>query len=104
MPKQTKTCRVCGKEYEACRSIKTGDTVFNWREVACSPECGKEYLQRVMTSRSATQRSCDAVKVDEVSGRRVSHKKKLASVTPVSDIDAGSANEDTSSDDKCHEE
>lgn len=103
MPKQTKTCRVCGKEYEACRSIKTGDTVFNWREVACSPECGKEYFQRIMTSRSATQRSCDGVKVDGASGRRVSHKKKLASVAPASDIDAGFAN-DAISDEECHEE
>lgn len=51
MPKQTKVCRVCGKTYEACRSIKTGSDVFNWREVACSPECGKIYLQQVLSSR-----------------------------------------------------
>lgn len=52
MPKQRKTCRVCGATYEACRSIKTGDGVFNWREVACSPECGEVYLRQVMTSRN----------------------------------------------------
>lgn len=57
MPKQTKICRVCGKKYEACRSIKTGDSVFNWREVACSPECGKVYLQQVIASRSAQNES-----------------------------------------------
>lgn len=70
MPKQTKICRVCGKKYEACRSIKTGDSVFNWREVACSPECGKIYLQQVIASRSARNESEEKA--------RVSRKKKTA--------------------------
>lgn len=47
-----KKCRVCGKEYEACRSANRGDTVFRWKEVACSPECGAIYLQRINESRS----------------------------------------------------
>lgn len=52
MPKQTKTCRVCGKTYESCRSVKSGSTVFNWREMCCSPECGQIYLRRVEESRN----------------------------------------------------
>lgn len=52
MPKLTKVCRVCGGTYEACRSIKTGSGVFNWREMCCSPECGQTYLQRVAESRT----------------------------------------------------
>ena len=56
MPKQTKTCRVCGKEYEACRSIRTGDKAFNWREVACSPECGSQYLEKVLISRGKIEK------------------------------------------------
>ena len=72
MPKQTKVCRVCGKTYEACRSIKSGSSVFNWREVACSPECGSVYLKRVMESR---------VKVPETvsngSAEHTSRKKKV---------------------------
>ena len=55
MPKQRKTCRVCGATYEACRSIRTGDGVFNWREVACSPECGEVYLRQVMASRNKVE-------------------------------------------------
>lgn len=47
-----KKCRVCGKEYEACRSANRGDAVFRWKEVACSPECGAIYLQRINESRS----------------------------------------------------
>lgn len=52
MPKQTKICRVCGKTYEACNSQRTGSNVFNWKEVACSPECGTEYFKRVELSRN----------------------------------------------------
>lgn len=50
MPKRTMKCRVCGAEYEACTSIKAGGP-FNWREVACSPECGEIYLARVNEAR-----------------------------------------------------
>lgn len=52
MPKQTKVCRVCGKTYESCRSIKTGSSAFNWREMCCSPECGQIYFQRVQEARN----------------------------------------------------
>lgn len=51
MSKPMKVCRVCGKQYAACSSIRTGSAVFNWREVACSPECGQAYLKRVKDSR-----------------------------------------------------
>ena len=51
MPKQIKTCRVCGAVYEACNSARVGNKAFNWREVACSPECGTVYLDRVTASR-----------------------------------------------------
>lgn len=43
-------CRVCGKNYEACLSKRVG-TTFRWQDVACSPECGTEYLHRIYVSR-----------------------------------------------------
>lgn len=46
-----KRCRVCGKEYEACRSAKQVDGVYRWKDVACSPECGQIYLARILESR-----------------------------------------------------
>lgn len=46
-----KQCRVCGKDYEPCHSTKLQPSVFRWREVACSPECGAIYLQRIQESR-----------------------------------------------------
>lgn len=55
MPKQTKTCRVCGAKYEACNSVRTGGKTFNWREVACSPECGMVYLDKITASRSIVE-------------------------------------------------
>ena len=47
-----KECRVCGKLYPACHSLRRGDTTFRWQEVACSPECGAEYLRKITLSRS----------------------------------------------------
>lgn len=51
MPQATKECRVCGKTYTACNTNRHFDGSFHWREVACSPDCGKVYLQRIMESR-----------------------------------------------------
>lgn len=47
-----KVCRVCGKEYESCRSANRNAGVFRWQEVACSPECGAIYLDRINESRN----------------------------------------------------
>lgn len=52
MPTAVKTCRVCGKSYEACRTMSKAAGVFRWQEVACSPECGAEYLRRVTEARN----------------------------------------------------
>ena len=51
MAKATKKCRVCGKEYEYCHTVRRVPGIFRWQDVACSPECGSIYLQRVMESR-----------------------------------------------------
>lgn len=59
MPKQKKICRVCGAQYEACRSVRAGNNVFNWREVACSPECGAAYFKRVMDARKKDHPEAD---------------------------------------------
>ena len=51
MPKVMKTCRVCGRSYEACRTVNNALGVFRWQDVACSPECGSIYLQKLNESR-----------------------------------------------------
>lgn len=49
---KTKNCRVCGKPYEPCKNPRFNGP-FNWKEVACSPECGEKYLRRVLEARGA---------------------------------------------------
>ena len=46
-----KKCRVCGKPYEACHTVRHIAGVFRWQEVACSPECGSIYLAKIEESR-----------------------------------------------------
>lgn len=58
------TCRVCGAKYKACKSLHKGDP-FNWREVACSPECGTKYFAEVMKSRAANVSSETQVASDK---------------------------------------
>ena len=51
MASAVKKCRVGGMEYDACRSAIRAAGVFRWQEVACSPECGAIYLQKINESR-----------------------------------------------------
>ena len=83
----TSTCRVCGKEYVPCKNAKYDPKVFNWKEVACSPECGGIYLERVIASRQSVP--------EEKPRRAVSRKKQIveveaepAMVEPVMTIEA----------------
>lgn len=64
MATATLKCRVCGKEYEACRSVKRVDGVFRWQDVACSVEHGATYLDRIRKSRATKH---DAVANDSTS-------------------------------------
>ena len=57
-------CRVCGKEYEACRNARRVDGVFRWQDVACSPDHGAVYLDLIRKSRA---KQSDAVTDDPVS-------------------------------------
>ena len=64
MAKVTKTCRVCGKQYEACHTPNTTG-VFRWRDVACSIECGRVYLERIEESRKPAAPADEAVETPE---------------------------------------
>ena len=55
MARIMKTCRVCGKDYEACRTVSKAVGVFRWQDVACSPECGAVYLRRINESRGLVE-------------------------------------------------
>lgn len=46
-----KKCRICGKSYEACRSLSTGVTALDWKAVACCPAHGEKYFTLIAESR-----------------------------------------------------
>lgn len=48
----TKICRVCGKEYPCCGGSRPNTSgTFRYKDVACSPECGTIWLERIAASR-----------------------------------------------------
>lgn len=51
--KVQKPCRVCGKMYTPCSDCESDKSIFHWRTVACSIECGREYFKRIEQSRIA---------------------------------------------------
>ena len=50
MQKGTRICKICGKEYPYCKTLRNGD-IFRWQDVACSPEHGSEYFMQVLAAR-----------------------------------------------------
>ena len=61
MAVHTIPCRVCGKMFTPCNKTSGALGAFNYREVACSPECGTEYLRRVQVARQKYSEAPDAV-------------------------------------------
>jgi len=74
MASAVRTCRVCGKQYEACRSANRTAGIFRWQEVACSPQCGSIYLQRINESRGITEKKNRA--------KRATTKQAVVKATP----------------------
>lgn len=54
-------CRVCGKMFTPCNKTSGALGAFNYREIACGPECGAEYLRRVQAARQKPSDAPDAV-------------------------------------------
>lgn len=50
MARGRRKCKICGKEYEYCKTER-GDGVFRWQDVACCPEHAKEYFAQIAASR-----------------------------------------------------
>lgn len=57
-----RVCKVCGAEYKACTATRLVEGVFRWKDVACCPEHGQEYLKRVMIARGELKEDAVAVK------------------------------------------
>lgn len=88
MAKHMKECRVCGKQYVACNSARTGSPIFNWREVSCSPECGEVYLQRVMEARSnKTTEKVKKAKINKDEDSSSNQENSLAGTTAARSVE-----------------
>lgn len=61
-----KRCKVCGREYEYCRTNRPTD-IFRWQDVACSPEHGAIYFAQVAESRrEPSMSSMDSALLSEI--------------------------------------
>lgn len=60
----TKICKVCGKEYEYCRTYLP--TAFRWQDVACCREHAMEYFAKIEEARSAEEVSNEPVNEEDV--------------------------------------
>ena len=70
-----KVCKVCGKQYEACHTLRPNmNSEFRWQDVACCPEHGAEYLRRILISRGELVEEEQPVKED--APKRKTRKKK----------------------------
>lgn len=52
MATAVKKCKVCDIEYEYCHTARRTADVFRYQDVACSPECGAIYFERIEKSRA----------------------------------------------------
>ena len=48
MPTATRICKVCGKEYEYCHTLRRIEGIFRYQDVACCPEHGSIYLAEIV--------------------------------------------------------
>ena len=55
-----KKCKVCGKEYEYCHTLRRVAGVFRWQDVACCPEHGSIYLAKIEASRADIKTATDS--------------------------------------------
>lgn len=72
-----RVCKVCGAEYKACTATRLVEGVFRWKDVACCPEHGQEYLKRVMIARGELKENTVAVKPPKAVKDETSKKKAI---------------------------
>ena len=50
-------CRVCGKLFEPCATCQSDNSMFRWRNFACSRECAEKYISETITYRESLKQS-----------------------------------------------
>lgn len=59
------SCRVCRKMFIPCNKTSAALGAFNYHAIACSSECGAEYLHRVQAARQEPSEQSNDVKTLE---------------------------------------
>lgn len=80
--KVQKKCKVCGNLYTPCGDCEKDGTAFHWRTVACSYECGQEYLKRVMAAREKVEISKQPIIKEKKSSSVEESMKDVKKITP----------------------
>lgn len=76
MAKATRICKVCGKEYDYCKTWLSTNK-FRYQDVACSPECGAKYFALIEASRSGKKTDpANAIKKRSTSNESVQYAQK----------------------------
>lgn len=80
-------CRVCGAEYEGCRTARHIAGTYRWQDVACCPEHGSIYLERIIASRqhkaeTPAEKPVEAKAVAEAIEESLSDELKSEEVIP----------------------
>lgn len=50
-------CRVCGKIFEPCTTCQSDNSMFRWRNFACSRECAEKYISETIAYRESLKQS-----------------------------------------------
>ena len=66
MAKRTAICRVCGKQFVPCNKSSASLGAFNYHSIACSADCGAEYLHRVQEARKQPEQKETAMFTEQV--------------------------------------
>lgn len=74
----TRICKICGKEYECCRTLRIVEGVFRWQDVACCVEHGEQYLDKVLISRGEKKPDPESEAIVSTSESEASAQKPKA--------------------------
>lgn len=79
MAKVTSLCRVCGNTYIPCSDCVSDNSSFHWREVACSYQCGAEYLRQVLEARNVNPiKTKENIQIDKTLKMNDSSSSKIS--------------------------
>jgi hypothetical protein len=76
-----RTCKVCGREYDYCKTWNNTNK-FRWQDVACTPACGEKYFALIEASRNPVVEAEEAKPVKVTKKPRKKASQKEAQVEP----------------------